>query len=102
MKKKFYIKKSPSDLIQEQNRLLRILLDKQDDKPKETVAVPSFSRSDFDYVHNVQSDIKTNSDIEDYAYNVDDGNNSDDDDIDGLYIPTTSNNSGSREPAEEL
>jgi len=31
--KKFYIKKSPSDLIQEQNRLLKILLEKQDDKP---------------------------------------------------------------------
>lgn len=37
--KKFFIKKTHSDLVQEQNRLLENLLAKQDDKPKETAQV---------------------------------------------------------------
>jgi len=32
--KRFYIKKSPSDLIQEQNRLIEMFLAKQDETPK--------------------------------------------------------------------
>ena len=69
--KKFYIKKSPSDLIQEQNRLLEILLDKQNDKPK---LVSSFGLVASDYI------TTSSSEALEFHY--------EDDDI--PYIPTSS------------
>jgi len=45
--KKFYIKKSPSELIQEQNRLLEVLLSKQDDKPPQSVRFEPVVASDY-------------------------------------------------------
>lgn len=55
--KKFYIKKSPSDLIQEQNRLLKILLEKQDDKPS-LVSNKDLEHFGYDYVHNLSEDVE--------------------------------------------